>query len=144
MFIADTMPHPLTQIEIVHRLKEVGFTQEQAETQAQIITEVNDNSLTTKQDLEVLEKDLKQEISELRQEMRSEFVLVRNEISLLRNEFGNEITLLRNETKSEFVLVRKEMELIKSDILIKMTAITTAIMSTLLTLFGALHKLFGF
>ncbi len=48
--------HPLTQIQIMHRFKEVGFTQEQAETQAQIITEVNKNSLATKQDVKNLEK----------------------------------------------------------------------------------------
>ncbi len=99
----DHMAHqaPLTQIEIIHRLKNVGFTQEQAETQAQIVTEVHDNALATKQDI----KDLrfwcegeflaaKQDIKDLRFWCEGEFKDVRNEIALVKKEF----TVLRAET----------------------------------------------
>ena len=129
MFTAAIMPHPLTQIEIIHRLKKVGFTQEQAEVQTQIITEVNENSLATKQDVQNLGAtsdaeftSIKQDINDLRQEMRSEFASV------------------RQGAKSDFALLRKEMELMKADILVKITII----MSTLLAVFGAIQKLFNF
>ncbi len=125
MFTAATMPHPLTQIEIIHRLKKVGFTQEQAEVQTQIITEVNENSLATKQDVKNLEETSDAEIT-----------LVRQDISELRQEVKD----LRQEMRSEFVLVRKEMELMKSDILVKITII----MSTLLAVFGAVQKILNF
>lgn len=125
MFTAEAMPHPLTQIEIVHRLKKVGFTQEQAEVQTQIITEVNENSLATKQD-----------VKNLAVASDSEFALVRGDI----NELKREMKELRQEMRSEFVLVRKEMELMKSDILVKITII----MSTLLAAFGTIQKVFGF
>ncbi len=118
MFSAATMPHPLTQIEIIHRLKKVGFTQEQAEVQTQIITEVNENSLATKQD-----------VKDLAATSDSEFASVRKDISDLRQEM-----------RSEFVLVRKEMELMKSDIPVKITII----MSTLLAVFGTVQKIFNF
>lgn len=42
----------------VKRLKPVGFTEEQAEVQAQTIAELIDERLTTKQDLERLEMHL--------------------------------------------------------------------------------------
>ncbi len=124
MFASETMPHPLTQIEIVHRLRRVGFTQEQAEVQTQIITEVNENTLATKQDVKDLEK-----------KTDSEFTLVREDISELRQE----IKELKLEMRNEFVVIRKDMELLKSDILIKITVI----MSGLLAVFGAVQKIFG-
>lgn len=118
MFAAETMPHPLTQIEIVHRLRKVGFTQEQAETQTQIITEVNENTLATKQDVKSLE------------------IKADTEFALLRKDIGD----LKQEMRSEFIVIRKELELLKSDILIKITAI----MSGLLAVFGTIQKIFGF
>lgn len=117
MFASETMPHPLTQIEIVHRLRRVGFTQEQAEVQTQIITEVNENTLATKQDVQRLET-----------KADTEFAFLRKYISDLKQEM-----------RSEFVVIRKEMELLRSDILIKITVI----MSGLLAVFGAVQKIFG-
>ncbi len=132
MLSAATMPHPLTQIEIIHRLKKVGFTQEQAEVQTQIITEVNENSLATKQDVKDLAASSDVEITLVRKDIRE----VRQEIKDLRQEMIGGFALVQKE----FVLVRKEMELMKSDILVKITII----MSTLLALFGAVQKIFNF
>lgn len=110
----NAMPHPLSQIEIMHQLREVGFTQEQAETQARIITEVNENSLATKQDVKDLEKKTDSEFVILRKDMSGEFARVHN----------------------EFALVRKEMETLKLDLTVRMTAV----MGSLLTIFGAVQK----
>jgi len=119
------MNHPLSQIEIMHQLREVGFTQEQAETQARIITEVNENSLATKKDVQGLE--IKTD---------SEFVSVRHEISDLGKEMRNEFAAVRQEMRAEFALVRKEMETLKLDLTVRMTVI----MGSLLSLFGAVQK----
>jgi hypothetical protein len=94
------MPHPLTQIEIMHRLKKVGFTQEQAETHAEIVTELNESNLATKQDVLDLEK-------------KSE----------------SEFTLLRKEIRQEFALVRTEMKLMESHIIIKMSVIMSGLLA---------------
>jgi hypothetical protein len=94
------MPHPLTQIEIMHRLKKVGFTQEQAETHAEIVTELNESNLATKQDVLNLEK-------------KSE----------------SEFTLLRKEIRQEFALVRTEMKLMESHIIIKMSVIMSGLLA---------------
>ena len=129
MFASETMSnHPLTQIEIMNRLKQVGFTQEQAETQAQIITEVNDNSLATKQD-----------VKNLGQKTDSEFALVGRDSSDLRKDMNNEFALVRQEMCSGFALVRKEMETLKLDLTVRMTII----MTSLLTFFGAIQKFFS-
>ena len=123
MFTA--MNNPLSQIEIMHQLKRVGFTQEQAETQARIVTEVNENSLATKQDVKDLEK-----------KTDSEFILAKHDISDLRKEIRSEFAAVRQEMRSEFAIVRKEMEAIKLDLTVRITAI----MASLLTLFGAVQK----
>jgi len=110
----DTMAHPLSQIQIMHQLREVGFTQAQAERQAQIITEVNENSLATKQDVKSLEAKTNSEFVLLRKEMRGEFDLVHK----------------------EFVVMRKEMETLKLDLTVRMTVVV----GSLLMLFSAIEK----
>lgn len=124
MLSLQTMPHPLTQIEIMHRLKKVGFTQEQAETQAEIATELHESNLATKQD-----------VLDLKKKTETEFTFVRKDISELRKDMNQEFALVRNE----FALVRTEMKLMESHIIIKMSVI----MSGLLALFGAAQKVFG-
>jgi len=42
-------------IKILHRLKEAGFTQKQAEAQVEIFTDYLEHNLATKKDLEILE-----------------------------------------------------------------------------------------
>ena len=102
MFASQTMPHPLTQIEIMHRLKKVGFTQEQAEAHAQIVTEVNENGLATKQDVKNLEKNTE-----------TEFALLRKDIELFRAEH------------------KKDLETLKFDLTARMTIILTSALTAL-------------
>ena len=49
--------------ENVKRLKSVGFTDEQAEMQTRIIAELVDDRLATKLDLEVLKRDLTNDLT---------------------------------------------------------------------------------
>jgi outer membrane phospholipase A len=106
--MSETMAHhPLTQIQIMHRLKKVGFTQEQSEAQAQIITEVNENSLATKQDVKNLEKKTNSEFSLLRQEMKSEFALVRKEMDTLKLDLTVRITVIMGSLLTLFSAIQK-------------------------------------
>ncbi len=102
MFSSQTMPRPLTQIEIMHRLKKVGFTQEQAEAHAQIVTEVNENGLATKQDLKDLEKNTE-----------TEFALLRKDIELFKAE------------------TKKDLEALKFDLTARITIIFTSVIAIL-------------
>ncbi len=53
--IKDYFNNPL---KILHRLKEAGFSQKQAEAQAEVISSYATNNFITKQDLFVLEQKL--------------------------------------------------------------------------------------
>ncbi len=50
---------------VVKKLKAAGFTEEQAEAQAQILSDIIDNSLATKRDIKELERSTTQLIKEL-------------------------------------------------------------------------------
>lgn len=52
-------------IKILHRLREAGFTEKQAEAQIEIISDCIENGLSTKQDLNLAVKDIKTELKEL-------------------------------------------------------------------------------
>ena len=94
----DYMPHPLTQIEIIHQLTEVGLTQRQAETHARIITEVREHTLATKEDVKKLEI-----------KMENEFSLVRKDIELLKSEIISKITVIMGTLLGLFALIQKFM-----------------------------------
>ena len=52
------------------KLKEVGFTSQQAEMQVEIMTEIMRDHVATKQDLDQLGKSLKHEMKDLRHELK--------------------------------------------------------------------------
>ena len=49
----------------IKRLKQVGFTEEQAEVQAETLNSIIDERLATKQDIAALETNLQRDIKEL-------------------------------------------------------------------------------
>jgi len=52
------------------RLREAGFSQKQAEVQAEVIAEIVEDKVATKRDLEELRIALKRDIEELRRDMK--------------------------------------------------------------------------
>jgi hypothetical protein len=115
----DAMHHPLSQINILHRLRNVGFSEKQAEEQAQIITEVHETNLGTKQVIKALE--IKND---------SEFVL-------LKTEINSRFDLLDMKIEKEILGVKKDIESLKVDLTLRIGAI----LGLLLTLFGIAQKL---
>ncbi|MGE3973909.1 MAG: hypothetical protein AB7F59_05210 [Bdellovibrionales bacterium] len=55
------------------QLEEAGFSREQAEIQLQVITEIVEGELATKQDLKILETGLKQELESFRKDITTSF-----------------------------------------------------------------------
>jgi len=54
----------------VKRLKTVGFTEEQAEAQAEVLSSIIENNLATKKDLKELELALRRDLKELELALR--------------------------------------------------------------------------
>jgi len=78
----DAMHHPLSQIQIMHQLREVGVTQEQAEKHAQLLTEVHESTLATKQDVKSLETKTDSKFTLLRMEIKKDFESLKADLTV--------------------------------------------------------------
>lgn len=68
------------------QLEEVGFSREQAEIQVQVITEIIEDDLATKQDLKILESNLRGDSTGMRGELQQVESNLRGEIKSVRGE----------------------------------------------------------
>ena len=105
------------------KLKAVGFTEEQAEVQAETLSEIIDERLATKQDILALKKDIKELETRLKRDMKEMEVGLRHDMKEM--EVG-----LRHDMK--------EMELrLKHDLTLRlgtMMAASIAIVAVLVKL----------
>jgi len=72
--------------------------------------------VATKQDLHQLRQELREETSQLRQEMRGEITATKQDIQQLRQELKGEIAQLRQEMKEEISQLRQEMTQVRQEL----------------------------
>ncbi|MGH8605481.1 MAG: coiled-coil domain-containing protein [Gammaproteobacteria bacterium] len=89
-------------LKFAKRLKEGGFTDQQAETLAQAEAEFIEQNLTTKRDLKELEVALKRDIEELRG-------AVKRDIEELRGSVKRDIEELRADLKRDLIELEYRM-----------------------------------
>ena len=97
----------------VKRLVAAGFTETQAEAEVQVISELIEDQLATKHDIELLRLDMKEletklrlEIESLRRDMKEMETKLRLEIESIRRE----IELLRRDMKEMDTGLRHDMK----------------------------------
>jgi hypothetical protein len=64
----------------VQKLKEAGFTEQQAEAQVQVLSEIIESNLATKQDLKEVEIALKRDIEMLRADTKAELAELKSDL----------------------------------------------------------------
>ncbi len=69
------------------QLEEAGFSRAQAEIQLQVISEIVEGELATKQDLNLLHKDLTHSLQELRQELRHDIKQIEYRLTIKLGAF---------------------------------------------------------
>ena len=74
--------------ENVKRLKAVGFTEKQAEVQTKIISELVENRLATKQDIVLLQRDMKEMEVSLKRDMKEMELKITSEQKLIKWMMG--------------------------------------------------------
>ena len=84
------------------KLEAVGIPRAQAEVTVEIMTDIIDKNLASKQDLLDQRAETSTEFGKVRAEMKSEFAAVRAEMK-------SEFTAVRAEMKTEFAAVRSEI-----------------------------------
>ena len=112
------------------KLKSVGFTEDQAEVQAEALVQIIDERLATKQDIFSIKRD----IEELKRDMKEMDVSLKRNIkemyiSLRRDMKGMDTSLKRDMKEMDTSLKRdmKEMELrLKHDLTLRLGAMMTA------------------
>src|SRR5579875_3701356 len=94
----------LDTLKLARRLRNAGFSEEQATGAAEALAELVFPDVATKADLKELETSLRGEIRKLETELRGEIAEVRAEISGLRGEITGvrgEIAAVRGELHAE-------------------------------------------
>lgn len=64
------------------KLRNAGFTEEQAEIQAEALADIIESKLATKQDLKNLEKELRNEISSFSRDLRHQMKDLENHLTI--------------------------------------------------------------
>ena len=103
----------------VKKLKEAGFTEQQAEAQTALLTDVIAGELATKRDIETVKRDIENVRAELRRD-----------IETLRAELKRDIETLRADMKHDM----KELELRLTIKLGAMLALAVGAVATLVKL----------
>ncbi len=85
------------------KLQAAGVSPQQADAQAEALSEAVRDAIATKSDVSDLRNELKHDIAELRAEMK-------HEIAELRAEVKHDIAELRAEMKQEIALLRTEIK----------------------------------
>ena len=126
------MPGAITfdTLAYAKKLKSAGFTEDQAEIQAEALAEVVDERLATKEDTSALQGNIKESEISLRRDMKE------METSLKRDMKESETSLKRDIKELETSLKRdmKELEMRLTIRLGTMMAISIAIVATLVKL----------
>ena len=110
----------------VKKLKEAGFTEQQAEAQTALLTDVIAGELATKRDIETVKLD----IENVRAELKRDIETVRLDIENVRAELKRDIEALRADMKHDM----KELELRLTIKLGAMLALAVGAVATLVKL----------
>ena len=102
------------------KLREAGFTEQQAEAQAEALRAVVDENLATKYDIELVRRDVKELEVALRNDLKGSEVALRSDLKemevALRNDLKGSEVALRSNIKELEVALRHEIELVRQEI----------------------------
>lgn len=131
------------------RAIEAGFTEKQAEFQAEEMGKIINDHIATKGDIRDLQSDLikvklelKNDLSKVKSELSVDLSKLRselsNDLSKVRSELKNDLSKLELEIKGEFKIIRLEINSLENRLILKMgamMAVSMGILTTILKIF---------
>jgi hypothetical protein len=106
-------------LEFAKRLRGAEFTEKQAETLAAAVAEIIESRLATKEDIALLQRDMKE--TELR---------LREDIALMQRDLREDMALMQRDLREDMALMQrdlKELELrLKHDLTLRLGAMLAA------------------
>ena len=123
-------------IRYVKQLEEVGYTREQAEAYVQVVSEMVQNDVATKQDINDLRSEMttRQDVQDLRSDMAT-----RQDVQDLRSDMATkrELFELRADLKQEIQRLDFKVDALEQRLVIKLGAL----MAAMFTIFALFVKL---
>ncbi len=105
-------PIPFDTLSYAKKLVAAGFTQEQAEVQAETFLSIVQDQLVSKRDLKEVEKTLEFKIETVRRETEN----VRKELKETEKRLELKIETVKKDLKVDIEKVRVEIEVVKRDL----------------------------
>ena len=122
-------------LEYAKKLKAVGFTEEQAEVQAETLAGIIDENLATKRDMKGLETSLKRDMKELetslKRDMKELETSLKRDIEELRRDMKGLETSLKRDMKELELRLKGELTLRFGAMMAASIAIITALVKLL-------------
>jgi ketosteroid isomerase-like protein len=97
-------------LKFVKRLKEAGFSEQQAEALAEAEADLFETTLASKQDIADLKREIETARTELKREIEAVRTELKHEIETVRTELKREIETVRTELKHEIETVHTELK----------------------------------
>ncbi|MBF0110790.1 MAG: DUF1640 domain-containing protein [Magnetococcales bacterium] len=98
------------------KLKSVGFSDAQAEVQAETIVTLLEERLATKVDTEMVKRDIENSRAELKRDIENIRAELKRDIENIRTELKHDIENIRAELKHDIEIVKRDIEIVKRDI----------------------------
>ena len=102
----NTTTPQFNPIHYAKKMAAIGFTQQQAEGQAEALIQIIDNNLATKTDIFLIQRDIKEIESNLKRDIEDSRLASKNDIALIQKDIAE----LRKETKQDIALLSKVVE----------------------------------
>ncbi len=106
-------------LSYANKLEEVGFTREQAEVQATILTDYMDSTLVSKKDMINSTNDLKRDIEGVRAELKRDIEELRTELKRDIAETHVKIEACRTELKRDIAETHVKIEALRMEMNLK-------------------------
>ena len=110
------VPIPFDTLSYAKKLMAAGFTQEQAEVQAETFLTIVQDQLVSKRDLKEVEKTLELKIETVRRETENVRKDLTTEIENVRKELKIDIENVRKELKVDIEKVRAETQNVRKEL----------------------------
>ena len=134
----QTNPAAFDTLSYAKRLQSSGFTQEQAEIQAEIFFNIIQDQLVSKRDLYDVEKNLRVEIENVRKDLTVEIENVRKDLTVeienVRKDLTVEIENVRKDLSFEISNQSKELKIWFGGMLVIMIGVLSGIMTLIVHL----------
>jgi predicted phage-related endonuclease len=123
------------------KLRDAGFTQEQAEVQAHALADIVEERLATKQDIATLHRDIKELEAALKRDIKELEAALKHDIKELETSLKRDMkeleTSLHRDMKEQETSLQRDMK----DMEYRMTIRLGAMLAVSITIMGALVKL---